>query len=156
MRLVALSLVLSLMPFVPLFSQQGRVPTKPTEVAKQFIPEAAPAGKAVVYLFRVDEPDVPVLPLVFTKQGVLGILHTRSYYRIIVDPGKVTLWFATAVSKDIRLEVEAGMIYYIKVNYKLKFIGGAFPEMEANLLKTTDPTPPKELNGATQSEGPDE
>jgi len=156
MRALILSIVLVFLGFVPLYSQQGRVPTKPTEPVRKFVPEAVPAGKAIIYLFRVDELDVQALPLVFTRQGVLGILPAKSYYRVLADPGKITFWFAEAVSKELQFDVEVNAIYYVKVDNKPKFLGGATPEIEANLLKTTDPTPPKELDGSSQLEGPDE
>jgi hypothetical protein len=99
-----------------LFMQQAlaAVPLATVEAdrrAKQAIP---PAGKALVYVYRLDDRGPPLSPTILFNKRELTALGLRTFGYWAVNPGRVDLQAGTTGSR-VTLRCQAGRIYFVQM-----------------------------------------
>jgi len=88
---------------------------KPVEPAlpppPPFVESSVPEGKALVYIYRLEGfNDV----LILARSGPIGRLPPKSYLSYTPDPETVKLWLTGTSVADLKMDVVAGQIYYVK------------------------------------------
>jgi len=88
--------------------------------AGKFVEATVPDGKAIIYFYQ---PDVfrtnqlqTITALLLAREGPLTKLDGKSFYMYIADPGSLKFWLAGMSTAEIKLDVAAGQIYYVRAS----------------------------------------
>jgi hypothetical protein len=102
LSLVLLSLVVAAAMASPVFAKPA------------FVEDNVPEGKALIYMYYQDNSKDNWGPLVLAKSGPIGILVHNSYRAYLAEPGTIKLWLVNFYASELKLDVVAGQIYYVK------------------------------------------
>jgi len=122
----------------PIFGQSRGGSPQPPKGAPTFIEEPIAEGKALIYIYS-SVGYFDLTPLIFSKDGPITILPGGSYFPYLTDPGRVRIWIAANVSKDLIIDVLPGQAYYVRANLIIRLIGPTqIPETSIDLVPAKD------------------